>query len=83
MYNTELDSFIRCPVRHAINDLELNSALLDPGLFFSFEFFFYTDGRPPWAGDQPVASFGDWILKTEIGSSLRNAVSLNINRTVF
>jgi hypothetical protein len=25
------------------------------GLFFSFTIFFYTDGRTPWTGDQPVA----------------------------
>jgi hypothetical protein len=30
-------------------------SLLGPGIFFSFILFFYTDGRTPWTGDQPVA----------------------------
>jgi hypothetical protein len=42
-------------VFHFIQSSMLYSPLLGPGLFFSFVFFFYTDGRTSWTSDQPVA----------------------------
>jgi hypothetical protein len=41
-------------ISHSIIHQWLYNPLMGPGLFFSFVIF-YTDGRTPWTGDQPIA----------------------------